>query len=193
MPDLKTLIREWTDRGVSVREMERRATRAGFRVKYQTFSELANNPPLSFPKKTETIRGMAAALEVTERAIVLAYAESLGVDVGRVEFADLVPLAADEMSQGMRDAVLAVIREATKGADGASPEQRQKTGSATERRTPPMTAEEVRRIAEETIAARDAQIERHRNDPAKTPPPGRGSSSSVSDGDDTTTRGKSVG
>lgn len=165
MTDLQTLIRTRNEQGVSYREMERLADEAGYHVKFQTFADYAVKPPLAFPKVIDTIRGMAAALGVTERAIVLAYAESLGVDVGQVSFADLVPLSADEMSTGMRTAVLAVIREATKGAqDDASPEPGQKARGAAKQQTPPMTEQEQKAWEARERAKANARL--RRNNPA---------------------------
>lgn len=145
MPDLKTLIRDCNVGGVSFREMERRSEEAGCKVKFQTFSELANQVPRSWPKHTGTIRGIAIAIGVAERAVVLAYAESLGLDIGRVGFADLVPLDADGMSTQMRDAVLSVIRAATEGTHHAEAQESwQEKGSTSEQSTPPIGAGEER-------------------------------------------------
>lgn len=184
MTDLQALIRSCNDRGVSYREMERRAADAGHRVKFQTFADYANKAPLSFPKSIGTIRGMAAALDVTERAVVLAYAESLGVDVGQIGFADLVPLNADEMTTGMRSAVLAVIREATKGADNAASQE-----PGTEARgTAEQSAAAIRMRMEAEAAASAARLSH--NNRATGRRGRRGLGPEVSGSDDTTTDGK---
>lgn len=189
---MKTLIRAMYDRGLSNRELEARASNAGHRVKFQTFSELANNAPKSWPKRTETISGLAAALDVTERTIVLAFAESLGVDVGRVGFADLVPRGADVMEPEMREAVLAVIRAATKGAEDEAQEQGPSSRGTSEQQPPPMTEQEALEWAAREAAKADARgaMRRARNNPATPKPARRPSRRAASDGDGTTTHSK---
>jgi hypothetical protein len=78
VPTIKDLIRSALDSGKSVREL---AEDSGQRVKFQTFQELSNHAPKQFPKDPKTITGMALALKVSETAIVLAFASSLGITV----------------------------------------------------------------------------------------------------------------
>lgn len=114
MPDLISLIAQCRRPGESYRQMAARAEKLGHRIKFQTINELATTPPRSWPKSVDTIRALAVALDVTERAIVLAYAESLGVDTrSPSDFMAALPARVDQIDPAMRDAVLGVIRAAT--------------------------------------------------------------------------------
>lgn len=121
VPTIKELIRSALDSGKSVREL---AEESGQLVKFQTFQQLSNSPPKEFPKKPETITGMALALKVSETAIVLAYAKSLGITVTTGSNLSLrMPADVDKLSPEMQDAIIAVARAALKsgrpGVNGA--------------------------------------------------------------------------
>ncbi|VFA94734.1 Uncharacterised protein [Nocardia farcinica] len=84
---------------------------SGDRVKHQTFQELKSGPPRSWPKSTETIRGIAQALGLSERAVVLAFARSLGVDVeGASLFAQQLPPGVDDLTPEERRAAIEMLR-----------------------------------------------------------------------------------
>lgn len=99
--------------GRSYRDLEAESERSGHRVKFQTFQELGTVGPKSWPKSVDTIRGLARALGVTEQAIVLAFAKSLGVRLQRSSaLAQQLPAEADDLGPEMRTAILRVIRAA---------------------------------------------------------------------------------
>lgn len=109
MPTITQLIADHiTTTGRSYRDL---AHASGDRVKHQTFQELKTGPPKSWPKSAETIRGIARALGVTERAVVLAFARSLGVDVaGGSLFAQQLPPGVDDLSPKERKAAIEMLR-----------------------------------------------------------------------------------
>ncbi len=112
VPTISQLIAAQMDAtGRSFRDLWRAS---GERVKHQTFQELRSAPPKSWPKNVETIRGMAAALDVTETAIVMAYARSLGVDVaGESVLAQQLPASAAQLTPAQRNAIVQLIRSIT--------------------------------------------------------------------------------
>lgn len=112
VPTISQLIAAQMDAtGRSYRDMSRAS---GSRVKHQTFQELRNTPPKSWPKNVETIRGMSAALDVTEKSIVLAFARSLGVEVaGDSMLAHQLPRSAGHLGPSERNAIIALIRAIT--------------------------------------------------------------------------------
>lgn len=117
--------------------MSDRAEAAGYRIKFQTINELAMTPPKAWPKRTDTVRALAVALDVTPRTIVLAYAESLGVDVGRpAEFANMLPAGTDSIDPEMRDALLGVIRVAARRSNAQTPEPRKEARGAQQQEPP---------------------------------------------------------
>lgn len=67
----------------SYRDLALRAERAGFHIKFQTINDLAIAPPRQWPKNPETIAALAAAIDVNVQTVVLAFARSFGLDVGR--------------------------------------------------------------------------------------------------------------
>lgn len=110
VPTIRDLIREALAAGKSVRDLE---ADSGYQVKFQTFQELSNSAPKQFPKKLETIDGMARALHATESAIVLAYASGLGVPVtSRSDFALRLPAGVDDLDEPMKRALISVVRAA---------------------------------------------------------------------------------
>lgn len=84
VPTIAQLINSYRDRtGYSYRDMADHAEREGYHIKYQTIAQLARTPPKAWPKQIETISALAVALgRVHERTVVIAYAKSLGIDVG---------------------------------------------------------------------------------------------------------------
>ena len=84
VPTIKDLINERKDStGESFRQMSDRAARHDLHVKHQTLAELAKENPKQWPKNTGTITALAAALGVTERTVILAFARSFGFEVGQ--------------------------------------------------------------------------------------------------------------
>jgi hypothetical protein len=112
VPTIKELIRSALDSGKSVRDL---AEDSGQRVKFQTFQELSNYAPKQFPKDPKTIVGMALALKVSETAIVLAFASSLGISVATgSNLAMRLPADVDKLSPEMQDAIINLTRAALK-------------------------------------------------------------------------------
>lgn len=112
-PTIRDLIRNALDSGRSVRDLEQDS---GYRVKFQTFQELANHAPRQFPKKAATITGMAQALNVSEAAVVLAYAKGLGIPVDGLNntFALRLPADVALIEPEMQNAIITMARAAVK-------------------------------------------------------------------------------
>lgn len=122
VPTISDLVRAARDGGLTYRELEARSQRAGFGVKFQTFEVLANQGPLAWPKSVDTIRGIAAALDITEQAVVLGYAASLGVRVTpQPRLVAGLPPSTALLTEPMRDAILGLIRAATADPASAGP------------------------------------------------------------------------
>lgn len=82
VPTIAELIQRHRDAtGDSYRAMAERAHQQGITLKHQTLADLATKPPKGWPKNPETITGIALALRTTERAIVVAFARSFGLDM----------------------------------------------------------------------------------------------------------------
>lgn len=113
VPCIRDLIRDAVDSGRSYRDLEQDS---GYRVKFQTFQELANHDPRQFPKDVKTIAGMAQALHVTEAAIVLAYAKGLGVPVDGLNntFALRLPADISSVEPEMQNAIINMARAAVR-------------------------------------------------------------------------------
>jgi hypothetical protein len=110
VPTIRELIRAALDAGKTVRQLE---ADSGDRVRFQTFQELSNNAPKQFPKQADTITGMAAALNISESTVVLAYATALGIPVETGStFALRLPPGVDHLEPAMQDAILQVTRAA---------------------------------------------------------------------------------
>ncbi len=110
---ISELIRERAhDLGATYRELEARSERAGFKVKYQTFAQLATSGPKAWPKEPETIKGIASALQVTEESVVLAFAATFGLNISRKsQFSASLPLGVDRLNPQVRDSFLRLIRD----------------------------------------------------------------------------------
>jgi hypothetical protein len=112
MPSIKELIQAELDLGKTVRELE---ADSGYRVRFQTFQELSKHPPKQFPKQADTVVGMAAALNVPEVTIVLAYATSLGIPINtNSPFTLRIPPGADGIDPPLQDAIIQLMRAALK-------------------------------------------------------------------------------
>ena len=124
VPTIRDLIRSALDEGRSFRDLEQDS---GYRVKSQAFHDLVKHAPKQFPKETKTITGMAQALNISEAAVVLAYAKSLGVAVDGIgnTFALRLPADVATIEPDMQNALISMIRAAVKRArlsvDGTKP------------------------------------------------------------------------
>lgn len=115
VPTISELIHTQRDStGLTYRQMAERAAAAGFPVKYQQFQELATQGPKGWPKEAATIKGLAAALEVSERSIVLSFARSFGLEVteGSSLLEVLLPGATRDIDPGLQRAIAGVVRAA---------------------------------------------------------------------------------
>lgn len=134
VPTIKDLIRSALDSGKSVREL---AEDSGQRVKFQTFQELSNHAPKQFPKDPKTITGMALALKVSETAIVLAFASSLGITVTTgSNLAMRLPADVDKLSPEMQDAIVNLTRAALKAPEAAVSKPLPSIRNKSQRRNP---------------------------------------------------------
>lgn len=95
----------------SYRDLERESAKTPNPISYARWQQLATLRPKNFPDPS-TIRGVAATLGVPEQVVVLAAAESFGLDVHmqRIALADLLPPSAANLTDRQLLAVLAVIR-----------------------------------------------------------------------------------
>lgn len=115
VPTISELIHTQRDStGDSYREMADRAAAAGYTIKFQTLQELATVPPRGWPKKADTFKALAHALQVSERAVVLAYARSFGLDVseGSSLLEVLLPAGTRDVDRGLQQAIAGVVRAA---------------------------------------------------------------------------------
>ena len=107
---LQELIQARRDeRGWSYADLE---VRADHRITRGRWQQLATNVRVrAFPER-DNIPVIAAVLEVDETTVVLAAAKSLGLDVRwrGPDLAQLMPAGTDQLSEPVRDAILAVIR-----------------------------------------------------------------------------------
>lgn len=130
VPTIRELIQRAVDDGKSYRALEESS---GGRVKYQMFQKLATKPPLQFPKDRDTIEGIAAALEIPESTVVLAYARGIGLDVTTDSLlADLLPRGTEDLDIEMQNAIVAVVRAAIRM-------QRGQRNASADSSTPPGT------------------------------------------------------
>lgn len=79
------------------------------RVSHQRWQQLATTEPRAFPS-AETIVAVATGLGISERAVLLAAGESLGLQTSaRSRLADLIPEAVDQLPQSAISAIVACI------------------------------------------------------------------------------------
>lgn len=115
VPTISELIHTQRDAtGLTYRQMADRAAASGHPVKYQQFQELATRGPKGWPKDSATVKGLAFALEVSERSIVLAFARSFGLDVseGSSLLEVLLPAGTRDVDPGLQQAIAGVVRAA---------------------------------------------------------------------------------
>lgn len=120
-PTLRELIRARQQvTGWSQADLEKASN---YQVKKQSFGEWVNYAPKSWPKRNETILGLAEALDVTPETVILAWATSLGlpVKVRQPLIALQMPPAADTLTDAERNSIIAMIRAITAGRDVSEP------------------------------------------------------------------------
>ncbi|WP_426566423.1 hypothetical protein ACPPVT_07705 [Angustibacter sp. McL0619] len=116
MPTISELIARQHAAGITYRQMADRAKAAGYQLTHQQINELENVPPDQWPKSAQRIRAYAAALDVSERAIVLAFARSFDLDVSeRSSLLEvLLPVGTRDIDEGLQAAIAGVVRAAVK-------------------------------------------------------------------------------
>lgn len=113
---LQDLIRVRRDeRGWSYSDLERRADH---QVKKNRWQQLGSGYRIKEFPEPASIEAMAQALEVDVTTVVLASAQSIGLNARRhgPALAHLLPAGTDLMTDGMRDAILTLIRSAVSDA-----------------------------------------------------------------------------
>lgn len=120
--------------GRTYREMQEVSARAGYKLRYQTVAELANEAPSGFPRHMDTIRGLAIALDVSEKTVLLAYAESLELNMDtESSFVQQLPPSVRNLSPEITDKLIALIRsilDEGSGEHASSTADRHAAGSA---------------------------------------------------------------
>lgn len=98
----------------SGRSYEELARDCGDVLTSQRLQQIATTAPKAFPS-ADTIRGLARGLRVSESVVVLAVAESLGLDVARAvpRLVELLPASASSISDRQAAAIAEVIRAFT--------------------------------------------------------------------------------
>lgn len=118
VPTISDLITRHRDvTGDSYRDMASRAASVGLTLKHQTIAELARSAPKGWPKNPETISALAYALKTSERAIVVAFARSFGLDMSaeRKVFDQTIyrgDVDLDILPREFRAQLLALVQEA---------------------------------------------------------------------------------
>lgn len=105
----------------SGRSYEELARDCGGVLTSQRLQQIATTVPKAFPS-ADTIRGLARGLRISESVVVLAVAESLGLDVSRAipRLVELLPASALTITDRQAAALAEVIRSftETKAGDG---------------------------------------------------------------------------
>lgn len=109
----------------SGRSYEQLAKDCGGVLTSQRLQQIATTPLKSFPAPA-TVRGLAIGLRISESVVVLAIAESLGLDVGRAlpRLVELLPASASLLSDRQAAAIAEVIRAFAEREGGGEHEQR---------------------------------------------------------------------
>ncbi|MGN8245271.1 hypothetical protein ACTHAM_002390 [Cellulomonas soli] len=89
----------------------------------QRWQQLASTMPLKNFPDPDSIRAIARALGVSQRAVVDAAGESLGLDIarGRSRFEELLPDGVDLLDDDAQAAVLAVLRALARASTTEAP------------------------------------------------------------------------
>lgn len=105
--------------GWSNREFE---IASGDRVKAQTVDSMLNHKRRSWPKKIETLLGIASMLDVEPEVVVLAWAAELGVPIANDKplLATRMPPGADKLTIAQQNAIIAQVRANISALDETS-------------------------------------------------------------------------
>lgn len=195
MSDLAQLI---TERKRELRWSFRKlAERSDDVITYGRWQQLAGGVRITEFPEPATLQAIAKGIDVDVTIVVLATAKSIGLDVRNTAstFATMLPSTVDDMDPDLRDALLRVIRLASRRADDASQEQGQKAGGAKLEEPPTiatLTDEERDRIIVEYMRANGIDIP-DRINPATKRRKLRAVDSPSSEGDGRTTGDKRAG
>lgn len=109
MPKISELVRGAIDAGTSAHELARRSKDA---VAHQQFTKLANGEVKGWPKSARAVEGIARALGIDHRAVVLGFAADLGVEVrdSRSALAARLPAEAADLSPDQATTIAQLIR-----------------------------------------------------------------------------------
>jgi hypothetical protein len=148
VPRISELVRGAISAGTSAHELARRSNDA---VAHQQFTKLANGEVKGWPKSARAVDGIARALGVDTRAVVLGFAADLGVDVreSRSPLAARLPAEAADLSVEQATTIAQVIRwiaDSGAVADGAHAVKKLSAGVRTLR---PMHPDPWARFAED--------------------------------------------
>lgn len=127
---LQQLIRARIDeRGWSYGDLERRSDGRLTKGRWQQLG--SGSKVRNFPDP-DSIRLMADVLEIDVTTVVLAAAQSLGIDARRrgPNLAQLLPTGTDRLSERMRDAILTIIRAAVAETLAADDEEHDERGES---------------------------------------------------------------
>lgn len=116
VPDLALLIGERKNaHGWTYRELE---ARSGGAIKYQRWQQLATGKRITEFPEPATLQAIATAIDVDVTAVVIAAAKTIGLQVRPTgsDFATMLPTGVDGIEPEMRDALLRVIRLASKSS-----------------------------------------------------------------------------
>ena len=140
----------------------------------QRWQQLASNVALKNFPDPESIRAIARALGVTQRAVVDAAAESLGLEVrrSRSRFEELLPDGVDDLDDDALAGILAVLRALAR-AEGAPTTKAAVQVTALHVATPAQVDDVTRRLMTLNPAASDAEdgtdpddeVEEQQNEP----------------------------
>lgn len=110
-PTITELVQAHRDRtGDSYATIAMRARPAGVELHIPYLQRVGVGDIKDFPKNPDTIVGLAHAMNLTPREVVLGYARQRGLDVGVCRFADRLPAYVDEIPPAVQDALLALMR-----------------------------------------------------------------------------------
>lgn len=139
--------------GKADRSYEQLARDCGGQPTAARLQQIATKPVRTFPDPP-TIRGLSKGLRVTEATVVLAAAESLGLDVRRSasRLVSLLPAGVDRLTDEQVDAVLSVVHSMTRSAGEQSP-----APVVQLHRRPAATVEAELRVARENLEDWDQQ------------------------------------
>lgn len=134
VPSISQLVRGAIDAGMSTRQLARACDDV---VAHQTFGSLANGEIRAWPKNADTVRGLAKALGVDARAVILGFAVDLGLDVreDRSMLSTLLPASVSQLKPEEARVVAQLVSMLTDGREPRSLASQDWFGDPPRRRT----------------------------------------------------------